>query len=352
MAHLPSELRFGWDFSFILLQLQFYSTFFRKKRFYISHLKNVPDYFLFHRNSLFSHYLFEIHMKPIDKFDWQNNYATCQHLLEYITWLDKLYVPSRWESPDANFGHMAQSSSGHAAMDEIVLPISDTERIFIKRYEDQVFPSYLDYDTYCKHKTIQMLIKELDFDKDCLWMALLFTYDYCVNQCLTGKVLKESASEQIDNLIAKLSEDASLSITVSNGKKKDDVHIDNPAAIDFILSTLMDKVKTINIDNCQHLIYHEIEDETAEVKESVYITYFAKMLLSLFDCLPQVSSKRKPGARYSQNEKDLVCQFIYFAHISRNKSWSYTLNENLKSYLRQYDRPVVTANSVYPLFNI
>ena len=289
-------------------------------------------------------------MTPIDKFDWINNYSKSLHLLEYVSWLNKLYVPPRWECPDANFGRMSQGS-GHADMDEIVLPISETERVFVSRFNDHFYPDYLSYDNYCKHETIQMFVKTLDLDKDCFWMALLFVYDFSVNQCLSGKVMKESASEQIDNLINKLTEN-SLTITVSNGKKKEDVLVDNQEAIEFIKNAIETKISEIDPEDCFRIISHEVVDEVANVKESVYITFFAKMLLSLFDCLPQVTSKRKIGARYSQNEKDLVCQLIYFAHISRNKSWTDLMNENLKGYLRQYDRPVNTANSVYPMFNI
>ena len=292
----------------------------------------------------------------VERFDFAENMREELSLLEYNRLLEILYVPNANESSECG-GWKAAESGPYFDLPQRIVPVSESMRIFTQRYNDKVFPPFLSYTDYLGNAKIQKLVRDLSLDKEKFWCAVLFAYDYSVNQCQEAPKMKDSVEEQITSLQEKIQsylqreDKLPFSFTLSTGKKKEDVVVDNDLALALISEALSDKMENLSEEDYYEMAHHDPSDETMTVPDCVLLTYFAKMFLTLFDLLPEVTSKRKKGARYSQKEKDLVCQLIYFAHLSRNRSWLALENENLKSYLRQYDREVKTFNKVYPIFN-
>ncbi len=106
------------------------------------------------------------------------------------------------------------------------------------------------------------------------------------------------------------------------------------------------------LENYYAYTHHKMSDATKDTGLSMHIAYFARLLMTIFDQLPQVRAKRREGAKHSHKETDLVCKLIYFTGISREKNWLQPENDNLKAYLLQYTRDTGTFNSVYPPFDI
>ena len=238
-----------------------------------------------------------------------------------------------------------------------------------------MFPKALNYEDFLKNADIQSLIEQLKLDRDKFWFAILFAYDYSKHLCFEGKLKKESASEQIHKLVDRISDyvggvdeyygtklKAPLTLTLSNGKKKENITIDSEAAMGYILGALQERMKNEPLENYYAYTHHKQVDETVDTGLSVHITYFARLILTTFDLQPQVREKRRKGASLtadidrqmekSQKEIDLVCKLIYFTCISREKSWLQSENDNLKAYLRQYTRDTGTFNSIYPAFDM
>ena len=298
-------------------------------------------------------------MRPIESFNFYANPKEQLSYLQYLKRLVQLYIPSRYESSECpSPAFIINPNAKPADENQPVTGLPESLTIFVERYNQRAFPNFLDYDSYANNQTIQELISYLGINKDKFWFTLLFIYDYSLNQCLNGNKMKESVEEQVTNLLAKVDEytesskERPFTLTFSTGKKKTDVVIDNDLALDFITEAIKDKLKTFPLADYYDTCHHEMSDEIVEVPNSVYITYFANMFLTVFDLIPEVTSKRKKGAKHSQKEKDLVCQLIYFCHLSREKSWLEVENENLKGYLRQYTRSVDTFNAIYPIFDL
>ena len=293
----------------------------------------------------------------IENFDFKRNREKCIALLQYNKLLEKQYIPNASQSIE--FGGVKIAEDGVGCDDtQLAISLSESQQLFAKRYNEKVLPSFLDYDDYLGNGIIQKLVNGLSLDKDKFWFFILFVYDYSVNQCLGAPLMRNSVEEQIYYLQEKIqsylqgSNQAPFTLTFCVGKKKDSVVVNNALALSFISEAIAEKLEIIPLGDDYETVHHEMSEEIVDMTDCVFLTYFSKMFLNLFDLLPEVKSKRKKGARYSQKEKDLVCQLIYFAHISRNKSWLVLENENLKTYLKKYDRQVNTFNKIYPIFNI
>lgn len=306
-------------------------------------------------------------MNPIDKFEWKDNWAAEKAMLEYVIQLVKIVIPTRWETEEVSAIIISKNGANpQFDLSQRFVPLpSESVLLFAERYNSKVFPKALNYNEYLKNNDIQYLIDELEIDKEKFWFAILFAYDYSKHLCLEGKLKKESASEQIHKLVDRISDyigevdeyygtklKAPLTLTLSNGKKKENITIDSEAAMGYILDALQEKMQHEPLESYYAYTHHKQVDETVDTGLSVHITYFARMILIALDHLPQVCAKRKKGAKRSQKETDLVCKLIYFTCISREKSWLQSENDNLKSYLRQYTRDTGTFNSIYPAFDM
>ena len=98
------------------------------------------------------------------------------------------------------------------------------------------------------------------------------------------------------------------------------------------------------------------EEETSTIlKDSPFIAYFAKMLLTFFNTQQQIRAKRRTGANHSIKEMELVSRLVYFIKLSRNKeTWTDIENETLKAFLKQYKDYKYPHNisNIYPEFSI
>lgn len=303
----------------------------------------------------------------IEDFEWQDNWIAENTVLEYVTQLVSLINPNRFNTEEISAVTISNNKPNtRFSPNQRFVPVpSETVLIFADRYNERVFPKVLSYEEYLKDCDIQDLIDRLELDKDKFWFAILFAYDYSTHTCLEGYKKKESACEQIHKFVDRISEyvdnvdeyfgtklKAPLTLTLSNGKKKENITIDSESAIGYILGAVQERMQKEPLENYYAYTYHQSVDETVDLGVSMHITYFARLLLTVLDNQPQVRSKRKKGAKHSHKEIDLVCKLIYFTCISREKSWLQSENENLKSYLRQYTRETGTFNSVYPAFNL
>lgn len=306
-------------------------------------------------------------MNPIDRFEWKENWAAEKTVLEYVSQLVAVVIPRRWETEEVSAMTISKDEARikFNLNQRFVLLPSESVLLFAERYNERVFPKALNYEDFLKNADIQSLIEQLKLDRDKFWFAILFAYDYSKHLCFEGKLKKESASEQIHKLVDIISDyvgevdeyygtklKAPLTLTLSNGKKKENITIDSEAAMGYILGALQERMKNEPLENYYAYTHHKQVDETIDTGLSVHITYFARLILTIFDCQPQVREKRRKGAKHSQKEIDLVCKLIYFTCISREKSWLQSENDNLKAYLRQYTRDTGTFNSIYPAFDM
>ena len=306
-------------------------------------------------------------MNPIDKFEWKTNWAAEKAILEYVIRLVKIVIPTLFETDEVSAVTISKDGAKPKFdLSQRFVPLpSKSVLLFAERYNESLFPKALNYEDYLKATDIQDLINELKLDRDKFWFAILFAYDYSKHLCFEGKLKKESASEQIHKLVDRISDyvgevdeyygtklKAPLTLTLSNGKKKGNITIDSEAAMGYILGALQERMKNEPLENYYAYTHHKQVDETVDTGLSVHITYFARLILTTFDCQPQVREKRRKGAKHSQKEIDLVCKLIYFTCISREKSWLQSENDNLKAYLRQYTRDTGTFNSIYPAFDM
>lgn len=306
-------------------------------------------------------------MNPIDKFEWKTNWAAEKAILEYVIQLVKIVIPTRWETEEVSAITISKDGAKPKFdLSQRFVPLpSESVLLFAERYNERLFPKALNYEDYLKATDIQDLIRELGLDRGKFWFAILFAYDYSKHHCFEGKLQKESACEQIHKLVDRISEyvdstdeyygtqlKAPLTLTLSNGKKKENITIDSEAAMGYILGALQERMKNEPLEDYYAYTHHKQVDETIDTGLSVHITYFARLMLTIFDLQPQVREKRRKGAKHSQKEIDLVCKLIYFTCISREKSWLQSENDNLKAYLRQYTRDTGTFNSIYPAFDM
>lgn len=306
------------------------------------------------------------HKSMINKFEWKENYIAENTILEYVSLMVSKVIPSRTTTEEISAIVISPNGANpKIQLSQRYVPLpSESVLLFADRYNQKAFPKALNHKEYLQNDDIQNLISHLDIDKEKFWFAILFAYDYSCQLCLIGKRKKESACEQIHKLADKISENikatdeyygtelkAPLTLTLSNGKKREDITIDSEPAIGYILAALQEQMKKEPLESHYAYTHHKTTDETKDTGISVHIAYFAKLLMTIFDQLPQVRARRKKGAKHSRKETDLICKLIYFTGISRKKSWLQPENDNLKAYLRQYTHDTDTFSSIYPTFD-
>lgn len=312
-------------------------------------------------------------MQPIERFNLQENADKEKSLLEYISILEKIYIPDFDFADEDPFSYYdftiikketVSPDEWEAIGNQPIQPaISDTLQIFTDRYNNNLITEHFKYDNYIKHEQIQQFIKELDIDIDKFWMLLLFVYDYSYHYYIEGAEWKESPNEQIlkfttfiinnvedfnENTGTTFAKPITLKLCVEG---EQDIIIDNPTAIHYIASATEAEKK--DVSNLQMMKRKNKAQASTSTKDSPLIAYFAEMLLNFFNLQPQVVARRRKGAKHSQKEIDLVCQLIAFTKLSTKSCWTQTENDTLKAFLRQYkDFEPDTINSIYPSFRL
>ena len=286
-----------------------------------------------------------------DKLDWKED---ADKLMEYIYLIECFLVPDFEEYRYKSNITFVPVSKEEEELLQFEAPLTATEcmRIFYDRYNAGKIAPKFAYEEYISNDTIQSLIKSLELDRDKFWLFILFLYDYCESMFYQGVTMKPTPMEQLQELYVAISnaEDAPMTLTFKSEKRK--AVLDSPAAIKAIASMIASYMETIDENQFKELNRREREDKPTMLKESPYIAFFAKNMLTFFDFQPQIRAKRKKGANHSIKETDLVCQLIYFTKLSRNKCWTLLENETLKAYLKQYKNYEYPNNvsSIYPEF--
>lgn len=314
-------------------------------------------------------------MQPIDKFEWKVDADKEKELLEYISLLEKIYIPDFDYADDDpmeyfNITVISRSEVSSEKWEQLCNQpcqpsISEVLQTFTERYNQNLITNYFNYDGYQKHELIGKLIKELELDVNKFWMLILFIYDYSYHYYIEGANLEASPNEQLLNFSKSIIENIedfdekngstpnnpmSLTLCVEG---KDNIIITNPTVIHRIASATFNALTTDNLENMP-IMKRKAKAQTFEsTKDSPFITFFAKMFLSFFDTQDQVVKKRRKGAKHAQKEIDLVCQLIAFTKLSTKECWKQTENDTLKAFLKQYkDFEPKTINSIYPLFRL
>lgn len=289
-----------------------------------------------------------------DKLEW-NESAMAQ--MEYIGLVEAILLPDfdDYEHPfNVSFVEATKEEAEQANASCVPLTATLCMRIFKDRYDsNKIAPKSL-YKEYLNNRTIQKLLNDLELDANKFWLLILFTYDYCENLFYNGVTMKLTPVEQLTELCEAINKsgDAPMTLTFKAGKQK--IVVDSSLAIKAIADMITNYQKEVDEDYYKKLHKREQADESIMLKESPFIAFFARILLSFFNIQPQVRAKRKKGANHSIKETDLVCQLIYFTKISQNKCWTVLENETLKSYLKQYRNYEYPNNvsSIYPEFSI
>lgn len=105
----------------------------------------------------------------------------------------------------------------------------------------------------------------------------------------------------------------------------------------------------------KYLSRRQEEEVPTMLKDSPFIAYFAKMLLTFFNTQQQIRAKRRAGANHSIKEMELVSRLIYFIRLSmKEDTWTDIENETLKAFLKQYKayRYPHNISNIYPEFSI
>lgn len=289
-----------------------------------------------------------------DKLEWNKD---AMELMEYIGLVEAILLPDfdDYKYPfNVSFVEATKEEIEKANASCVPLTATLCMRIFKDRYDSNKIAPKSTYKEYINNNAIQKFIQDLELDADKFWLLILFTYDYCENLFYNGVTMKLTPVEQLTGLCEAINKsgDAPMTLTFKAGKQK--IVVDSSLAIKAIADMITNYQKEVDEDYYKKLHKREQADESIMLKESPFIAFFARILLSFFNTQPQVRAKRKKGATHSIKETDLVCQLIYFTKISQNKCWLVLENETLKAYLKQYRNYEYPNNvsSIYPEFSI
>lgn len=166
--------------------------------------------------------------------------------------------------------------------------------------------------------------------------------------------MKSTPLEQLEQLQSAINHiDDTAILTFKAGKQK--VVLEDIRAIKAISEAINKYISEADIDMFKYLSRRQEEETPSMLKESPFIAYFAKMLLTFFNTQQQIKAKRRAGANHSIKEMELVSRLVYFIRLSKNeKTWTDIENETLKAFLKQYKdyRYPHNISNIYPEFSI
>lgn len=166
--------------------------------------------------------------------------------------------------------------------------------------------------------------------------------------------MKSTPLEQLEQLQSAISNvEDTASLTFKAGKQK--VVLEDIRAIKAIAEAINKYISEADIDMFKYLSRRQEEETSTILKDSPFIAYFAKMLLTFFNTQQQIRAKRRAGANHSIKEMELVSRLVYFIRLSKNeKTWTDIENETLKAFLKQYKdyRYPHNISNIYPEFSI
>lgn len=288
----------------------------------------------------------------MDKLEWNDNTLS---LMEYIGIIESIYIPDL-DDYDYKINVTKCEASAEAIEEARNIPFGATDCmvIFKSRFSLGLLSKQNLYNQYLTEREIQELISYLELDADKFWLLILFVCDYCESMFYQGTTMKSTPLEQLEQLQSAINhtDDASI-LTFKAGKQK--VVLEDIRAIKAISEAINKYISEADIDMFKYLSRRQEEETPTMLKESPFIAYFAKMLLTFFNTQQQIRAKRRAGANHSIKEMELVSRLVYFIRLSKNeKTWTDIENETLKAFLKQYKdyRYPHNISNIYPEFSI
>lgn len=288
----------------------------------------------------------------MDKLEWDNNALS---LMEYIGIIESIYIPDL-DDYDYRINVTSCEASAEAIEEARNIPFGATDCmvIFKSRFNQGLLSKQNLYNQYLTEREIQELISYLELDADKFWLLILFVCDYCESMFYQGTTMKSTPLEQLEQLQSAINHiDDTAILTFKAGKQK--VVLEDIRAIKAISEAINNYISEADIDMFKYLSRRQEEETPSMLKESPFIAYFAKMLLTFFNTQQQIRAKRRAGANHSIKEMELVSRLVYFIRLSKNeKTWTDIENETLKAFLKQYKdyRYPHNISNIYPEFSI
>ena len=288
----------------------------------------------------------------MDKLEWDNNALS---LMEYIGIIESIYIPDLGDY-DYRINVTSCEASAEAIEEARNIPFGATGCmvIFKSRFNQGLLSKQNLYNQYLTEREIQELISYLELDADKFWLLILFVCDYCESMFYQGTTMKSTPLEQLEQLQSAINHtDDTAILTFKAGKQK--VVLEDIRAIKAISEAINKYISEADIDMFKYLSRRQEEETPTMLKESPFIAYFAKMLLTFFNTQQQIRAKRRAGANHSTKEMELVSRLVYFIRLSKNeKTWTDIENETLKAFLKQYKdyRYPHNISNIYPEFSI
>lgn len=288
----------------------------------------------------------------MDKLEWNDNALS---LMEYIGIIESIYIPDL-DDYDYRINVTSCEASAEAIEEAKNTPLGATDCmvIFKSRFNQGLLSKQNLYNQYLTEYEIQELISYLELDADKFWLLILFVCDYCESMFYQGTTMKSTPLEQLEQLQSAINHiDDTAILTFKAGKQK--VVLEDIRAIKAISEAINKYMSEADIDMFKYLSRRQEEETPTMLKESPFIAYFAKMLLTFFNTQQQIRAKRRAGANHSIKEMELVSRLVYFVRLSKNeKTWTDIENETLKAFLKQYKdyRYPHNISNIYPEFSI
>ena len=288
----------------------------------------------------------------MDKLEWNDNALS---LMEYIGIIESIYIPDL-DDYDYRINVTSCEASAEAIEEARNIPFGATDCmvIFKSRFNQGLLSKQNLYNQYLTEREIQELISYLELDADKFWLLILFVCDYCESMFYQGTTMKSTPLEQLEQLQSAINHiDDTAILTFKAGKQK--VVLEDIRAIKAISKAINKYISEADIDMFKYLSRRQEEETPSMLKESPFIAYFAKMLLTFFNTQQQIKAKRRAGANHSIKEMELVSRLVYFIRLSKNeKTWTDIENETLKAFLKQYKdyRYPHNISNIYPEFSI
>lgn len=290
--------------------------------------------------------------KNMDKLEWNNNALS---LMEYIGIIESIYIPDL-EDYDYRINVTRCEASAEAIEEAKNTPFGATDCmvIFKNRFNQRLLSKQNLYNQYLTERDIQELISYLELNTNKFWLLILFVCDYCESMFYQGITMQSTPLEQLEQLQSAISNVGdTASLTFKAGKQK--IVLEDIRTIKAIYEAINKYISEADIDMFKYLSRRQEEENSTILKDSPFIAYFAKMLLTFFNTQQQIRAKRRTGANHSIKEMEMVSRLVYFIKLSKNKeTWTDIENETLKAFLKQYKDYKYPHNisNVYPEFSI
>lgn len=288
----------------------------------------------------------------MDKLKWNDNALS---LMEYIGIIESIYIPDL-DDYDYRINVTRCETSAEAIEEARNIPFGATDCmvIFKSRFNQELLSKQNLYPQYISEREIQELISYLELNTDKFWLLILFVCDYCESMFYQGTTMKLTPLEQLEQLQSAINHtDDTAILTFKAGKQK--IVLEDIRAIKAISEAINKYLSEADIDMFKYLSRRQEEEVPTMLKDSPFIAYFAKMLLTFFNTQQQIRAKRRAGANHSIKEMELVSRLIYFIRLSmKEDTWTDIENETLKAFLKQYKdyRYPHNISNIYPEFSI